>query len=78
MQLEIKKEYIDAIAYHVKLKNHKGGRSQIVKENKKQVALKLYPDSLQKLDKFASKNKYTRTQVIETLIELLPYIDKMG
>ena len=75
--LEIKKSYILTLADHRKRLNHLGGRSQMVKNSKKQIGMKFYEDSIQKLDKFSNDNNLTRTQTLEALIELLPYIEKM-
>ena len=75
--IEIKKSYILTLADHRKRLNHLGGRSQSVKDTKKQIGLKFYEDTLVKLDKFSKENNLTRTQTIEALIELLPYIEKL-
>lgn len=75
--LEIKKSYILTLADHRKRLNHLGGRSQMVKESKKQIGLKFYEDTIKKLDDFSTNNNLTRTQTIEALIELLPYIEKL-
>ncbi|MGL4672694.1 hypothetical protein [Cetobacterium sp.] len=74
--MQINKEQFLIIATQIKKLNNKRSKEAAnQKKWKKSFHMCLYDRSFHKLDKFSKENGLNRTQTIESLIELLPYID---
>ncbi|MGL5088765.1 MAG: hypothetical protein ACRC0Y_08960 [Fusobacteriaceae bacterium] len=75
--MEIRKQDFLTIVAKTKRLNHAAGQnSKVSKEAiKKGTSFKMYDRTSQKLTDFCEKNGLEKNAVLESLVELLPYID---
>ncbi|MGL4997831.1 MAG: hypothetical protein ACRC5T_02410 [Cetobacterium sp.] len=77
--MEIRKQEFLAIVAKTKRLNHLAGQNQKLKPEakKKGTSFKMYDRTSQKLEDFCKENNLEKNAVLESLVELLPYINMM-
>lgn len=75
--MQIKKNEFLELCNKIDEFNLSAGRTKKSKAVKKLVSVKFYDRTALKLDKFAKKNNLSKNQILEALVELLPYIELM-